>query len=299
MDDQGSKTISGGYRAPRTPAQVGLPFPELSTPAPAPAWVPDQRILVGTSGYSFADWVGRFYPARIPRSEMLPYYSEHFPVVEVNTTFYRIPHPRVMEQMEKKTPPGFRFLVKGPQSLTHERRLDAESIAAFQDCLEPLRAAGKLDGVLLQFPWSFKPDSNSWRLLAGARQGLSEHKLFVEFRHASWDQPETFTRLRDHALGYCVVDEPRLEGLMPPVVELTSPAGYVRFHGRNSATWWGRGRGDRYDYLYSDAELREWVGKIHDLAARAERVYVFFNNCHAGQAARNAQLMQQLLLAEA
>ena len=83
---------------------------------------------------------------------------------------------------------------------------------------------------------------------------------------------------------------------MPPVVELTSPIGYVRFHGRNSANWWGRGGGDRYDYLYSDTELRDWVAKIHDLAARAEKVYVFFNNCHAGQAARNAALMQQLLL---
>jgi uncharacterized protein YecE (DUF72 family) len=232
---------------------------------------------------------------------MLSYYTGHFPAVEVNSTFYRIPSPRMMEQMEKKTPAGFRFVVKAPQTLTHERRIDAESISAFRDCLEPLRIAGKLDGVLLQFPWSFKPDLASWRLLESARRELTEVPVFVEFRHVNWAQPETFTRLRNQALGFCVVDEPRLEGLMPPVVELTSSSGYVRFHGRNYANWWGRGRGggDRYDYLYSDAELREWVGKIHDLAARAQKVYVFFNNCHAGQAARNAALMQQLLLAEA
>jgi len=295
------ETSAGSERSRRpmpAPAQTGLPFPELAA-TPPPAWNPDQRILVGTSGYSFADWVGSFYPPRTPRSEMLPYYTEHFPAVEVNSTFYRTPAPRMMEQMEKKTPAGFHFLVKAPQSLTHERRVDSESIAAFRDCLEPLRIAGKLDGVLLQFPWSFKSDLKSWRLLEIARRELTAVPLFVEFRHVSWAQPETFTRLRDQALGYCVVDEPRLEGLMPPVVELTSPAGYVRFHGRNYANWWGRGHGDRYDYLYSDAELREWVGKIHDLSARAEKVYVFFNNCHAGQAARNAQLMQQLLLAEA
>jgi uncharacterized protein YecE (DUF72 family) len=268
-----------------------------------PSWDPDRKILVGTSGYSFADWVGRFYPLGLPRSDMLSYYTEHFPVVEVNSTYYRVPPPRVMEQMERKTPPRFRFMVKAPQTLTHERRLDPENLAAFRACLEPLGDAGKLDGVLLQFPWSFKSEVKSWRLLSGAREELPELPLFIEFRHESWATPETFTQLRDSGLGYCVVDEPRLKGLMPPLVELTSPAAYLRFHGRNAANWWGRrgggaSTGDRYDYLYSETELREWVSRIHDLAVRAERVYVFFNNCHAGQAAHNAQLMQQLLSAE-
>jgi uncharacterized protein YecE (DUF72 family) len=230
---------------------------------------------------------------------MLPFYSQRFPVVEVNTTFYRVPAARTMERMERKTPPRFRFLVKAPRTFSHERSLDRETLAAFQDCITPLAAAGKLDGVLLQFPWSFKPDSKTWRFLADARRDLSASPLFVEFRHEDWARPETFSRLRDNDLGFCVVDEPRLAGLMPPVVELTSPAGYVRLHGRNVANWWqprGKGGSDRYDYLYSEPELNEWVGKIRELAARADKVYVFFNNCHAGQAAKNAQLMQQLLL---
>lgn len=265
------------------------------------SWDPDRRILVGTSGYSFADWIGRFYPLGLPRSDMLTYYSERFPVVEVNSTYYRVPPPRVTEQMERKTPSRFRFVVKAPQTITHERRLEPDTLAAFQDCLLPLREAGKLDGILLQFPWSFRADPKSWRLLSGARAALPGHPLYVEFRHDSWAKPETFERLRDLSLGYCVVDEPELTGLMPPVVELTSPAGYVRFHGRNRANWWGqRGSrtGDRYDYLYSESELREWAVKIRDLARQAERVYVFFNNCHAGQAAQNARLMQELLAAE-
>jgi uncharacterized protein YecE (DUF72 family) len=230
---------------------------------------------------------------------MLGYYSEHFPAVEINSTYYRIPSPGVMERMEQKTPPGFRFVVKAPQIVTHERQLAPEAVAAFRDCLEPLRAASKLDGVLLQFPWAFRREPASEHYLAAARAELPDLPLWVEFRHASWATPGTFDRLREDGLGYCVVDEPRLRGLMPPVVELTSPAGYVRFHGRNAAHWWNRSEGGslRYDYLYSDAELSDWVAKIHDLAARAEKVYVFFNNCHAGQAARNAQLMQQLLLA--
>ncbi len=267
-------------------------------PTRGPRWDPGQRILVGTSGYSFRDWVGPFYPLGLRQPDMLPFYAEHFPAVEVNTTYYRVPHPRVMAQMAAKTPPGFRFVVKAPHTLTHERRLDPDEIAGFQACLEPVAAAGKLDGVLLQFPWSFRPEPPSWQLLQGARGALPDLPLFVEFRNAGWARPATFEALRAADLGYCVVDEPHLPGLMPPLVELTAPAGYVRFHGRNARNWWGRGEGDRYDYLYSPVELSAWVAKIHDLASRAERVYVFFNNCHAGQAARNAQLMQELLLRE-
>ncbi len=288
-------------RRPPHPEQTGIRFPEPAITRP-PAWDPDQRILVGTSGYSFADWIGPFYPQSMSPARMLPFYSERFPVVEVNSTFYRVPNPRTMELMEKKTPAGFRFVVKAPRTLSHERKLEPESIAAFRDCLEPLRNAGKLDGVLVQFPWSFKPEVESWRLLEGTRRDLPELPIFVEFRHADWARPETFAHLRNQELGFCVVDEPRFASLMPPVVELTTASGYVRLHGRNGATWWrprGQGGGDRYDYLYSEAELHEWVGKIRALASRAEKVYVFFNNCHAGQAARNAQLMQQLLIAEA
>lgn len=275
-------------------------------------WDPSARIAVGTSGYSFRDWVGSFYPLGLPPREMLAYYTDHFPVVEVNSTYYRIPPPQVMEQMEKKTPPGFRFTVKAPRVITHEQRLDPEAIAEFQACLAPLADAGKLDGILLQFPWSFRPGPGSRGLLTGTREALPEHRLFAEFRNAAWNRPETFAELKDAGIGYCVVDEPTLPGLMPSTVALTTPIGYVRFHGRNRANWWssraGRGDGDeergrnrdllRYDYLYSNAELSEWALKIQELAKKAEKVYVFFNNCHAGQAARNAALMQAMLLGE-
>ena len=91
------------------------------------------------------------------------------------------------------------------------------------------------------------------------------------------------------------MDEPALPGLVPPVALATTADAYVRFHGRNAGNWWGRGGGDRYDYDYSEAELREWMGKIRELADKARRTYLFFNNCHAGQAARNAKLMQEML----
>src|SRR5688572_7064817 len=275
-------------------------------------WDPKTRIAVGTSGYSFRDWIGNFYPLGLPRGEMLAYYTDHFPVVEVNSTYYRIPPPKVMEQMEKKTPPGFRFTVKAPRIVTHEQRLDPDAIRAFEACLAPLAEAGKLDGILLQFPWSFRPGPGSRGLLTGTREAFPAHGLFAEFRNAAWNRPETFAELKELGIGYCVVDEPALPGLMPATVELTTPVGYVRFHGRNRATWWSRNEGDRepgvggggnrdllrYDYLYSNAELSEWALKIQELAKKAEKVYVFFNNCHAGQAAKNAALMQSMLLGE-
>jgi uncharacterized protein YecE (DUF72 family) len=264
---------------------------ELFPPEP----IPDRRILIGTSGYSFADWVGPFYPPGTRSPEFLPYYSRHFGVVEVNATYYRMPGARMLEQMERKTPDGFRFVVKLHQSMTHERERDPSVYRGFLSALAPLKAAGKYDGLLAQFPWSFRHDDASLAHLSALRDLLPEEPLFVEFRHDSWNRDDLAPWLEERRLGFCAVDEPALPGLMPPVVHLTAEDGYVRFHGRNEKTWWGRNGGDRYDYDYKEAELKEWIRKIGDLAQQARRTYLFFNNCHAGQAARNAKLMQELL----
>jgi uncharacterized protein YecE (DUF72 family) len=279
---------------------------------------PGRRIVIGTSGYSFADWVGPFYPPGTRSTDFLSYYARHFDAVEVNSTYYRVPHPRVLELMEKKTPPGFRFMVKVNQAMTHERSLQPSLVRDFLAVLEPLKAAGKYDGLLAQFPWGFKRTAENESHLAALRESLPEEPLFAEFRHASWATPDLGDWLRGQRLGFCAVDEPRLEGLMPPTTLLTSEDAYVRFHGRNAQNWWGRrapagyptgargagagsqpeasrGSGDRYDYDYDAEELGEWVSKVRELAEKARRTYLFFNNCHAGQAARSAKLMQELL----
>ncbi len=253
------------------------------------------EILLGTSGYSFADWVGPFYPPGLRSGDFLSFYSRHFDTVEVNSTYYRIPHPRVIEQMEKKTPAGFHFVVKLHGSFTHERMIDPNVVLEFRAALEPLKQAGKYDGVLAQFPWAFRSTPENRTYLASLRAALEEEPLFVEFRHESWLEPPLEDSLRSQRIGYCVVDEPRLPGLVPPDLLVTTEQAYVRFHGRNANNWWGRGGGDRYDYDYSAGELKEWVQKVGELAERARRIYLFFNNCHAGQAARNAKLMQELL----
>lgn len=283
-------------------------FAGPSPEEPPPRDVPDRRVFVGTSGYSFADWVGPFYPPGTRPGDFLAHYARHFPAVEVNATYYRVPPPAAMSAMERKTPDGFRFLVKVHQAMTHERLLAAGPVRDFRAALVPLREAGKLDGLLAQFPWGFRRSATNEAHLSRLREALGDDPLFVEFRHDSWAAPEVAERLRTAGLGFCAVDEPALAGLMPPVVYLTAADAYVRFHGRNARNWWGgsgtggepgvaarRPAGDRYDHDYSADELREWVEKVRDLANQARRTYLFFNNCHAGQAARSAKLMQQLL----
>jgi len=252
-------------------------------------------IFVGTSGYSFADWVGPFYPPGTRSGDFLSHYAKHFSCVEVNSTYYRIPNPRVLSAMERKTPDGFRFVVKLNQAMTHEGTPADGLVRDFRALLEPLKDAGKYHGLLAQFPWGFKRTDANKAHLEALRERLPGEPLWVEFRHDSWMHPRLPEWLRERALGYCSVDEPALPGLVPPVVHLTSDTGYVRFHGRNATTWWGRGGGDRYDYDYAERELAEWVGRIRALAEKAKQTYLFFNNCHAGQAARNAKLMEELL----
>lgn len=253
------------------------------------------NVHVGTSGYSFADWVGPFYPEGTKASDFLAFYAKRFACVELNSTYYRIPHPRVLEQMERKTPDGFRFVVKLNQAMTHEASTEPGLYRDFLAALEPLRAAGKFDGLLAQFPWAFRRTDARKAHLEAIRERLPGDPLWVEFRHASWMHPKLPEWLRERSLGYCIVDEPALPGLVPPVTHVTSDDAYVRFHGRNEQTWWGRSGGDRYDYEYSKEQLEEWAKRVGELAQKAKQTYLFFNNCHAGQAARNAKLMEELL----
>jgi uncharacterized protein YecE (DUF72 family) len=260
-------------------------------------------ILLGTSGYSFSDWIGPFYPRGTESRQMLGYYARHFMTVEVNATYYRIPPPATMAAMERKTPPGFEFVVKANQEMTHARRLEKDLYDSFLRSLEPLRAAGKLSGVLAQFPYAFHRSDEGEGFLRSLRGRIPGLPLFVEFRHDSWIREDTFRFLEEEGLGYVSVDEPALPGLVPPIARITGQSGYVRFHGRNRDNWWASGRDgargggavDRYDYLYSESELREWADKIREMSAKTAKTFVFFNNCHVGQAATGAKLMRRLL----
>jgi uncharacterized protein YecE (DUF72 family) len=253
-------------------------------------------ILIGTSGFSYDDWRGFFYPEDLPKKEMLSYYAEHFPTVEVNATYYSLPSPATFYQMARKVPRDFRFVVKAHKDMTHAEEFLPESFQQFRAALEPLVEAGMLGCVLGQFPWSFKATPQSRSELKRFAAELRDLPVVVEFRNAGWVSDETFTLLRELGLGFCCVDEPRLKGLMPPIISATSPIGYVRFHGRNAAKWWQHEHAyERYDYLYSEEELAEWVPRLQALAQETETTYSFFNNHYEGKAGQNAQMMAQLL----
>ncbi len=258
-------------------------------------------VLVGTSGYSFPDWVGPFYPKGTRGGDMLRHYATVFPAVEINTSYYRMPDRPLFERMVERTPPGFRFVVKGFQGMTHDAaKWNGGAICApFLDALEPLREADRLSGLLLQFPWAYRNTEDNRRHLLDLRRRLPGLPLFVEFRRDDWNREAVFGLLEKHDLGWCSVDEPDLSGLMPPVHRVTNGQAYVRLHGRNRDAWWGRSGKDRYDYLYSNDELAGWVREIRSTLSKSENTFVFFNNCYAGQAADNARVMQELMFAGA
>lgn len=253
------------------------------------------EIRIGTSGYSFADWVGSFYPTGMKSADFLPYYAQHFPTVELNTTYYGIPDPSVLARMADRTPEDFRFMVKVHKTMTHDRKLDPAELRAFRAAIAPLQQANKYEGLLAQFPRGFRRTIANRKHLADLRAAFADEPLFVEFRHDSWLTPELEPSLKEYRIGYCAVDEPELPNLLPRTTMLTTEDAYVRFHGRNAANWYAGDRNTRYDYSYSREELSDWLKKIGELAEQARRVYLFFNNCHAGQAARSAKLMQDLL----
>ncbi len=242
-------------------------------------------IYFGTSGFSYDDWVGNFYPAGMPRREWLSYYAREFNTCELNSTFYALPKLSSLEAMVGKTGEDFLFCIKANQEMTHQREDNAPVFDAFCQVLEPFITAGKLGCVLAQFPYSFGFNRYNWDYLKLFKERLGELPVVIELRNAQWLRSEVFDWLHQHDLGFCCVDEPQLPNLLPPLAEATSKIGYVRFHGRNSAKWWQHEQAyERYDYSYTPQELSEWLPKIQKLDRVAEKTFVFANNHWRGQA---------------
>lgn len=253
------------------------------------------RYAVGTSGYSFADWAGTFYPPGTRRGDMLEIYAGRFETVELNFSFYRMPTAEALARMAARTPEGFTFWVKANRQITHEG--DPSVTAAFVDALAPLQSAGRLAGVLLQFPQSFHRTAASRQHLADALaafQNRLAEPLAVEFRHASWDHPRTCDGLRTRNVSVVVPDAPAIPALFRPEPIVTGPVGYLRLHSRDARKWYA-GAAERYDYDYREDELRDILSHWQGPAAAAETTYTFFNNCHRGQAAANAQAFRRIL----
>jgi uncharacterized protein YecE (DUF72 family) len=215
------------------------------------------QVAVGTSGYSYKQWRGRFYPEKLPAARMLGFYARHFPAVEINNTFYRMPAPALLEKWAAETPAGFTFVLKAPQRITHQKRLgDVAGDLAY--LLEAAAALGpKLGPVLYQLPPYMKKDAP--RLRAFLERLPPHPPAAFEFRHESWFDDEVHALLREHGRALCLAD----------VDEEDAPGGELV-----PTTSWGYLRLRRIQY--SEADLLAWAEKIR--VQPWERAFVFFKH---------------------
>lgn len=271
-------------------------------------------IRLGTCSFADEALTKLWYPRGTRTGEArLRYYAERFDTVEIDSSYYTLPSAETSALWAERTPPGFVFHVKAFGPMTRHavrleqlppdlrphveagpsgrvdrapREIRAELFARFHAELAPLREAGKLGGVLMQFPPYVVPRPESYADLEWAKDQLRGDEMLVEFRHRAWlegEQREIMPQfLRDLGATLVVVDAPRSDAknVLPTVLETTSATAYVRMHGRNAATWNTRAKSaaERFDYLYAPDELAEWVEPLRELAGTAAQAYVFFNN---------------------
>jgi uncharacterized protein YecE (DUF72 family) len=292
-------------------------------------------VRVGTSGWSYpggrGTWNGVFYPAKGARArgfDELEFYARWFDVVEVNSTFYGQPRAAVTARWAERTPPRFEFAVKLYQKFTHPlmfREAAAEAapeadaqwlaetgavrqgdVDEFKSGIEPLAAAGKLGPVLVQFPPSFTASPEAVDYLGWLLRTFRDYALAVELRHRSWSDQEADTAglLAAYGAAWVLIDEPKFEFSIRqhwrPPASAAEPAAdglaYMRFHGRNAAEWWRHAAAeDRYNYLYTERELRPFAAAAASAGASLKKAYLFFNNHFSAQGVANAvQLRRQL-----
>src|SRR6267142_3277216 len=260
------------------------------------------HVRIGTAGWSYKDWEGVFYPPEVQRRKLHPleYLAHFFDVVEINTSFYGHIKPELAKLWVRKVAPvnpNFVFTAKLHRSFTHSplavmEPTSAASIkptdedeAKAREGLDSLASEGKLGALLIQFPVSFKNTSLNREYLEKLLRQFIEYPRAVEVRHDSWDNPETLATLARGDVAFCNIDQPLLGRSLAPTEHVTSGVGYVRLHGRNYEHWFesgfdsdNRNRDDRYNYLYTPAELEKWKEKVESIARRAESTYVIANN---------------------
>jgi len=256
-------------------------------------------IHIGPAGWSYADWVGPVYPPGKKVDELLTI-ARYFDCIELNSSFYRTPAPRLVRSWAERIADvnGFTFTVKVLQRFTHERSGTADEARRFIHTFDPLLARNAIGGFLLQFPWSFRDAPENRSLLADLGRWFGEFPTAVELRHGSWNAPSAAALLAECGLAFCNIDQPAVGASMPPTEIVTDRRlAYIRLHGRNRKDWArsGAGRDERYNYLYRDDEMEEWRGRAERIAAKSDALYIVTNNHFRAQALVNAFQMKHLL----
>jgi uncharacterized protein YecE (DUF72 family) len=251
------------------------------------------KVLIGTSGWSYDEWTGPFYPKSLTQKDFLLYYSTIFYTNEINTTFYNIPSKWVVENWVKRTPSEFLFSAKIPQIITHENKLDLDiclgDLNYFLEVMNPLIESNKLLAFLIQLPPSFQKSnhfSNLREFIANWPRDREQegYQLVVEFRHKSWMDDEVFNYLKANSLSYCAVIEP----LLPPRMDVTNPElAYIRFHGYGKKIW--------FDYCFEEEEIKKWAISVREVIENSKKVGIYFNNHFSGYAPKNSLMLMKEL----
>jgi uncharacterized protein YecE (DUF72 family) len=258
-------------------------------------------IRFGPAGWDYPDWAGKVYPKPKPKGfDPLRYIADYFQTIEINSTFYRPPSTAAATAWARRVEDhrDFRFTAKLWRRFTHERAeaWTAEEVDAVRSGLDPLAEAGRLGALLLQFPWSFRNQEQNREWLRDLIRAFRAYPLVVEVRHISWNEPDFYAELASGRIGIVNLDQPMFRNSLPPSARATSSLGYIRVHGRNYKDWFRKaaGRDERYDYLYSAAELKPWAERTVALAGEPNvtDVYVVNNNHFAGQAVTNALMLE-------
>jgi len=259
------------------------------------------EIYIGPAGWSYPDWHGVVYPAERPKGfSELNFLSNYFNTVEINSSFYRIPSVKNVNNWvnQIKHHPSFMFCVKLWQNFTHtEMNPASQQTSEFRNALEPMLKENRLGALLIQFPWRFKLNDENLAQLNTILSEFHEFPCAVEFRHNSWIQDKVFDTLAEHRCAFVNIDQPVIGDSIPPTAKETSSIGYVRFHGRNYANWFkeGSGRDARYDYLYQKDEIDSWMENIRKIAEQTLGTFIIFNNHFRGQAVVNALQLDHML----
>lgn len=258
---------------------------------------------IGPAGWAYKDWWGIVYPASKPRGfHELTFLAEYFDAIEINVSFYRPLTPKMsatwLERVRDKI--NFRFTAKLWRGFTHDRNASLADEREFKEGLAPLLEAARLGALLLQFPWSFRNTAENREYVARLCDRFREYPLVLEVRHGSWAEPGVLDTLEQLGLGLCNIDQPLFKRSIKPAALTTSCTGYVRLHGRNYQSWFTENKhaGERYDYLYSAAELEPWVDRIKTVEEAAEDTYVITNNHYLGKAVVNALEISSILKGE-
>jgi uncharacterized protein YecE (DUF72 family) len=261
-------------------------------------------VRVGTAGWMYKDWEGIVYPPARRGFDRLEFMASLFDTSEINSTFYRIPPPSMARDWARRVAhnPRFLFTAKLYRAFTHERNATREDERAVAEAMGALAGAGRLGCVLVQVPMSFHSTAENRGVLQRIFERFATLTMAAEFRHFSWNTPETLQFLEDKSVGFVNIDQPRLKGNLPGTSYVTGPVAYYRFHGRNAAKWFGPNTSneERYNYLYSEKELEPWAERIREGRARRADVNAFavMNNHFRGQAVANALQLQQMLIGE-